>query len=385
MLAGAAAQLAGSLLLYKLMAPAQYGLYALFITFLSVVFSFGLLGAEQTFMRTCSIKDGRITINKNLVILLFICFLMGPAVLVLISSLVFMQAFSFIELYLVAIAAVMVMFGYNYQRISGRFVESQLINNFWRLCILFSLLAGILIGFEFKTVAVWIVVGLIISSSFFLYRFFQEKNIEIVRSGSDAFFIVKLSLSFLFSMGVLTALSFFDRYLIGAKFDIEIFGNFFFLQNVFVHPFVLISNYIGFKGLVEYKKYFNVKEFNKKIIFLLVLMPIVSAAYVAIIFYFDQVINLYFGFYSFFDLIIPLVVFGCIKLVYSYLSAAMGARGHAKNIFISNVVSGIFAFFMGVFLINVNVNIETVAWSMVILWLIRCTAYYIGIRRSVVK
>ena len=383
MLAGAAAQLVGSLLLYKLMEPDQYGLYALFITFLSVVFSFGLLGAEQTFMRTCSIKDGRVSINKNLVILLFICFLTGPAVLALISSLVFMQEFSSVELYLVAIAAVMVMFGYNYQRISGRFVESQLINNFWRLCILFSLLAGSVFDFDFNAIAVWIVVGLITSSCFFLYRFFQGKNIEIVNNNNDIVFVSKLSFSFLFSMGVLTALNFFDRYLVGAKFDLKMFGDFFFLQNVFVYPFVLIANYVGFKELVEYKKKFDINIFKQRLMLLIVVAPIVSCLYVAVVCFSDHFLSLEFGFLSFIWLIIPLVLFGYTKLLYSYLSAAMGAKGKTSHIFVANVISGVCALVVALILMQFDVAIEMIAWGMLILWLVRCAFYYIGVRRSV--
>ena len=382
MLSGAAAQLVGSLLLYKLMDPSQYGLYALFITFLSVVFSFGLLGAEQTFMRACSIREGTVKVNNSLIVLLVSCFFVGPAILVFISSIGFMKGFTTIELYLVAIISVIVMFGYNYQRILGRFVESQLINNFWRLCILFSLITGAYVGFELKVILTWIVIGLLVSAGFFICRFFITKNIEIVFDNNDFLSDSKLSLSFLFSMGVLTVLNFFDRYVIGAKFDLETFGNFFFLQNVFVYPFVLISNYIGFKELVAYKKFFDVKIFKKKLVLLVFVTPVISLIYVALVFFIDDFMSLGFISFDFIWLIIPLVLFGCSKLIYSYLSAAMGAKGKTSNIFLANIISGVFSAIVASVLILIDVNIELIAWGMLFLWLVRCACYYVGVRRS---
>ena len=383
MLIGAGVQFLSSLLLYKFMDPVQYGLFGLFVTFLSIAFSFGLFGSEQTFMRLCSIDDKRVVVSRNVAMLIILCLLFGPVVLATMASMTFLKGISVIELYLIALVAVVVMFGYNYQRMLGNFVESQLLNNFWRISILVSLLWGFFFDVSFEVVYFVIALSLVISAVFFLYRAYENSHVNIVINDDGVGYVSKLSLSFLFSMGVLTALSFFDRYLIGAKFSVKEFGEFFFLQNLFAHPFILIANYFGFKGLVEYKNKFDLRKFNKRVILLSISAPIMAAVYIWFIVLMDNFRLVPFGLSDSTSIIIPLALFGCTRLVYSTLSAAMGAKGNSIDVFIVNFISIIFAIGVAWNLIHIDASIEMIAWSMVLLWVLRCALYYFGIRRSV--
>ena len=50
------------------------------------------------------------------------------------------------------------------------------------------------------------------------------------------------------------------------RFGLSEMGNYFFYINIFLFPFMLFQNYIGFKEIIVFKKDFSQKMLNDKIV-----------------------------------------------------------------------------------------------------------------------
>jgi len=385
MILGAGSQLFSSILLYNILTPTDYGLYSLLLTYIATIFSFGLLGLEQTFLRLCVVRKGDVYINKYLGMLLFCGLFVGPLSLTVLAKLFFIKDMSIITLYCLSLMSAYLMFVYNFKRISGDFVASQFVSNIWKIGVLFSLFLFPFIKITFTYLTMVILVMFCLCSMYFLYQMYITP-VRILRAKSEQMNeIVGLSFSFLFSMGVLTVLSFFDRYLISIKFDVVLFGDYFFLVNVFVYPFVLFANYYGFRKLVEFKESFDFSLFKQELITLFVKVLFFGVCYICIVLFLSQTSYLAYDFYAFSGLIVPLVVFGGIKILYSSISAAMGARGHGRYIFQSNLITLFLVVVFGVTIFFIDVDIVFIAWIMVFLWLCRSILYFYSVVKFVVK
>ena len=126
---------------------------------------------------------------------------------------------------------------------------------------------------------------------------------------------------FFISLLTISLLGFGDRFFIESRFGLEILGDYFFFLNIFLFPFSLFQSYIGFKEIVSFKKNFSINLLNYKIINVLKSSFIFSIMLIFIFYLID-----YFNFYNLqifsnLDIIIPLIILGNIKMVYSLLSS----------------------------------------------------------------
>jgi O-antigen/teichoic acid export membrane protein len=384
MVLGAGSQLLTSLLLYKYLDPNSYGLFGLYMTFLSLVFSFGVFGAEQAFMRECQIQNERVSSSKNILLIVLVSFVLGPLLLAVSAYFTFLSQGNVLILLCLAYAGALVMMAYNFLRITQYFVYSQIVQNLWRFFIAFSLISVVIFNAGINFVLNMCLFGLVMAVIIFVFLYFRvsKNKLEISAEGMSFNSSVKLTVSFLFSMGVLTATSFFDRYFVGSSMSVEQFGEFFLLQNVFVYPILLLANYIGFKSLVRYKKELNLKQFNMDFFKLIIILPIIMLLYWYCVLIVDGFFDMGFYFSDKTNVIIPLLIFGIVKTIYSLLSAAVGARGSAKSIYLANFMSLLSVFIVGVVLINIDVTMEIIVWCMVVIWLLRSGFYYLGVRAS---
>lgn len=385
MVLGAGSQLLTSLLLYKYLDSNSYGLFGLYMTFLSLVFSFGVFGAEQAFMRECHIGNERVSSSKNILLIVFVSFILGPILLSISARFTFLQQGDVLLLLCLAYTGALVMMAYNFLRITQLFVFSQLVNNLWRFFLVFSLISVAVFNSGINFVMSMVLLGLVLSVIFFIFLYLKtsKQKLEISSEGMNFNSSIKMTISFLFSMGVLTATGFFDRYFVGSSMSVDQFGEFFLLQNVFVYPLLLLANYIGFKSLVRYKRELVLRQFNIDSLKLIVFLPCLMAVYGLLVVWVDEFFDLGFSFIDKIYVVIPLLMLGVVRTVYSLLSAALGARGSAKSMYIANFVSMISIIIAGVVLINTDVTMVIIAWCMVAIWLLRSAFYYLGVRAAV--
>lgn len=379
MLAGAAIQLMSSIVLYDFLNHREYTLYGLIITYISIVFSFGLLGIEQTFLRLSKITKENIFICKRTTRLLFFSFLLGPLILALTFSKIWIS-FSFIELYALGFLSSLTMFMYNYNRLKSRFFESQMLNNSWRISLAIPVLLAFASNSSYKVVYFSLLTSIIISISISLYLFIRYRRDLLIFKRKENKDTLQTCISFIFSMGILTCIGFLDRIIVGYQFPEEDFARYFFILNIFLSPFAILSSYIGFKSLVKFKKSFKIKSLNKEILKLLMASSCLSILFVFITLKADSFFKIGYELINETSLLIPFVMLGITKLVYSKLSAAMGAIGKYKYILYANIFSlTIVIFSLTMIFLSDDISLERIAWYMVLIWTSRSTFYYISI------
>ena len=382
MLLGVGLQLLTSIVLYEKLNSTDYAQFGQWLTFITAVSSFGLLGVEQSFLRTTHAIGNNIHIPKNVAFFIFYALCIGPAVLSFVFSYYWNQ--SFISLYVLALPASAVMFFYNFLRISKSFTLAQLINNLFRYFLLVILLyiafsLSIDAGDIYNTIFFGFVVALIFATGLVKAKY-NIKKAESVDS------LLGLTFSFMFSMAILTGLSSIDRFLVGGIFSKDEFARYFLLYNIFFSPFSIIGSYVGFKRLVTYKENFSFAFFNQALLKIFIRGLVFSGAYVITVWFVAHLIQYPLDIIGDINTIIALVILGLMRLIYSELSAAMGAMGNKKIILVANIASLILLIAAVVFFeLFHDISLSVVAWASCLLWFMRDVFYYIGVKQIALK
>jgi O-antigen/teichoic acid export membrane protein len=377
MMAGVACQLASSVVLYEILDPDTYAKYAYWITSITIVFSFGLLGLEQTLLRSAEFNGVAINIPRNVALYLLFCSIVGPIVISLFLSVYWGQEGW--AIYLLSIASVAVMFSYNFFRLIHSFVKAQVVNNIWRLLLVLPVFIGVSAEINENQLIGLLIISMLVGVAVAIF-YFMRSNIIIILA-DNLVNINSLSLSFIFSMAVLTGLNFFDRIVIGGG-EGEEFGRYFLIYNIFFSPLSVIATYIGFKKLILYKNNFSIGELHRSIVYLLFLFVPGVILYSALVIGIENFLNLGFNLGEDLNIVIPMLVLGCVRLCYAELSAVMGSRGSKSGIWLSNIASlAVLALIFFYVEQLVDVEVVLVAWLSCVLWLLRTIFYYLGVRR----
>ena len=157
--------------------PKEYGYYSVFITYLSVIYLFGILGLEQNLLRF-SFKKNDIIETQKIQIKLFYFVSITNA---LISSFLFLTFYSevkspFLLLLIASYCMIAQLFLSNLFRINANFVFSQIVANLWKiLLLLFSIIFFVFNIHNFETLTLLVLLSIIFS--FIIAKFFTKKHI----------------------------------------------------------------------------------------------------------------------------------------------------------------------------------------------------------------
>lgn len=376
---GAGAVFFSNIILKGVLTEFEYGEYSIFITFLQLCISFGLLGLEQVFMRVAEVsKNASIHIDKKLIIGTLVVGILASALL----SFFFVTYFFTLEinywlLFLLTFASAMTMFYYNVLRIRKDFSVSQLVNNSWKF-LLFIIAIFLFFQqekgatyfitlFSYIFIAIWIIFSVyIIKNIVFDYRIHLKMKT-----------ILSYSFHFTLSMITLTFIAFFDRFFIKGAFGSEVFGNYFYLSTIFYFPFSLIQGYIGFKELVYFKTHASTAIVKKKLVSVNVFSVLLAVGVVLV----SWLLNYYniipaISFESDWVLILFLLLLGITRINYSLLSSVMGAIGSVKLIRNANFQSLFFILLILLVGYRYITSIEIVAFSILLIWMSRIIIWY---------
>ena len=351
----------------------NYGTYSIFITYISLLSSFGMLGFEQTLIRTSKIKQ-KLEIEKSVilpsVISVFFVSIVG-SYLIINNYEIGLDYYYLLTLSTLVILTKLV---FNLSRMMSKFIFSQLSLNFWKIGLF--LITLYLVFFEIKIKILDLfqyILILFFVSGILIFPLF--KQIVVVHE-KKIIALIKQSLLFFLTLFTISLISFGDRFFIENRFGLSEMGNYFFYINIFLFPFMLFQNYIGFKEIIVFKKDFSQKMLNDKIVlaqkyslcFSIVL--IISLCLIEYLNIYDLQILLNL------DIIIPLIILGNIKVIYSLLSSAVGAVANDKMLIDINIKS-IFSIFLIIpciyyFAFNISITI----FFIITLWLIRSLIWY---------
>ena len=112
-----------------------------------------------------------------------------------------------------------------------------------------------------------------------------------------------------------------------------------FFLNIFLFPFSLFQSYIGFKEIVSFKKNYSITILENKIINVLKSSFIFSIILFFVFYLIDHYSLYNLEIFSNLNIIIPLIILGNIKMVYSLLSSAVGALSNDNMLYKINVQS----------------------------------------------
>lgn len=361
----------------------EYGEYSIFITYLLYIYSFGFLGLEQVMVRiTSATTFSKLEISKYLFTLLIIV----GAVFSIASSYFFNEYFFeanafLLEIITITIAVLYSQLFYNLYRLKSKFVFSQLFATFWKLPL------GVLILFfyfnqkgTFETVF-----NLFFYFSIFLILFYTIKLFSFFsfKKESDKKKIFSFWVYFLLAIGSITLITFFDRFFIKREFGNVAIGAYFYLANLFLFPFGLFQNYLGFKQLILYKeKYtwlFFLAQLKKGFLSSLLLAICLFVFCYAL----SKIGVVQIQFEESYAVILLFLILGTIKVCYSLASSAVGARisiDSFKKINISTIVATFILF--GLFYPFLKIDITIVVIFITVLWGLRLLIYLYFLRKE---
>jgi len=364
-----------NILLKDIFSPQEYGLYSIFITYCSLISSFGLFGLDQVFLRTSIIDENKIVVDSRLISMVLITVIGMSLIASAIISKYYDFEISYFSLILLSIFMILIKLSYNVSRLLSKFILSQLTLNLWKFSLPFIVVSSIYLGFEVDF-------SLIIKSLFYCclfslssyFLFYSNIKFKILEYSKKD--LMRLSFSFFMVLFISSIINFSDRFIIESKFGLEQIGNYFFYVNLYLYPFVFFSTYIGFRELVSFKKSFSMKLLNQKLInaFKLSILFLIGYFIFTIII---QRLDIYnFQIFEYKYLIILFLIWGVMKVLASLLSATVSAVFDEKDLFKLNKYSIIIILLACPFL-YFCISILNVVILYVLVWIIRAFIYYI--------
>ena len=356
----------------------DYGLFSIFITYISLLSSFGMFGFEQTLLRTTLIKN-KLEIQKNILYPSLIAICMSSCIGVFFMKSNYSINISYVLFLLLSVFVTVNKLSFNLYRLLSNFFLAQLVLNFWKIALTIVILYYILLSNNFSLEFIFSLVLVFLAFSI-LSLFGLNNKIQFIKQNS---FSTLLRKSFLFFISLLTIslLGFGDRFFIESRFGLEILGNYFFFLNIFLFPFSLFQTYIGFKEIISFKKKFSIGLLNHKIFKVLKSSFIFSLMLIFVFYLID-----YFGLYNLeissnLNIIIPLIILGNIKMVYSLLSSATGALCNDQMLYKINLKSilSLMLICPAIFFFS-NTLLITILF-VITLWLIRCIIWYVELTK----
>ena len=362
-----------NILLKEQISAYDYGTYSMFITYISLLSSFGMLGFEQTLLRTSEIKS-KLEIDKGIIFPSIISILFVSTIG---SYLMFNNydiQLDVLTLFIFSILVILTKLVFNLYRLRSKFTISQISINFWKIALFFIVGYYILFDIDFTIQDLFVSVfflfcisGVLILGMLNKVVFNYNKSwLELVKK-SSLFFLILFTISLI---------SFGDRFFIESRFGLSELGDYFFYINIFLFPFSLFQTYIGFKEIVSFKKDFSLKLLRSKII-----LASKYSSFFSIILFFSIYLVEHIGLYdlkitSNLNIIIPLIFLGNIKIVYSLFSSAIGAIANdtmLANINIKSILS-IILILPCIYYFSFNISITII--FIITLWVIRCLIWY---------
>ena len=362
------------------LSSSDYGLFSIFITYISLLSSFGMFGFEQTLLRTSSIKS-KLEIQKNILFpsLFVICLSSSIGVFLMKSS--FDINISYILFFLLSILIILIKLIYNLYRLISNFFLAQLVLNLWKIILTLIFIYFILYDYDISLNLIFHVVFALFSLSvFFVIKIYNKVRFKKLK---NSYSLIKKSFLFFVAVLTLSLMGYGDRFFIESRFGLIKLGDYFFYLNIFLFPFSLFQSYIGFKEIVSFKKNFSISLLNHKIYNVLKSSLIFSIMLVFIFYLID-----YFGLYNLqmssnLNIIIPLIILGNIKMVYSLLSSAIGALSNDKMLYKINLKSILSLILICPIMFYYSNTILLTILFVIILWIIRCFIWYFELNKKI--
>lgn len=354
-----------------------YSYFALFIIFSGYATSLSLLASEQVALRYTEIKENKTNIEKEILNIILLSSIAAAVIFFFLTNFLFNEIDGFvIMLCLVTFASSsLTTIAYNYHRLKSNFNKAQILLNLWKYllpaCFLTVYFFDITLNRE--TISSVLSICLLVSAVTSTYTLYINRDNIIVGN------LKKTSYKKLFmsQIGFLTSLSFlsmantFDKIYIEHFLSKKEFSDYFFTALVLMYPTLALSNYVGFKEFTKIKNgaYYAL---DRIIIRLTLMGCAIFVLNTSIIYALREHIPILWNP----GIITLLLIFSAARLPYSFLSAVMGAKATASQLFNSNVLCWCIALIgIGVFLL-ITKSLFNALFCTLCIWIMRDIVYY---------
>ena len=365
--------------------PIDYSKFAMILTFITLSYSYGLLGLDKVMLRLSSVENNTIFMNRYIKnISLPIMLLTIPTLTILLT---YYTNIGYLYSFCLSFFPTIFVFIYNLYRLKSEFNFSQIILNLWKFfLLLYLLIYSLFFDIDILNLKDLIIPIILIFSLLFIYSIYKlsKENFDFYDKSEN---IKKYLFQYFISLTILSIMGFGDRFLVEYFISLEQVGIFFFYLTITTYPFSLFQTYIGFKKIPEFKKKFNQKIFKNEIIksIFISIIPFITVIIMIFILnnipYFNQLkVDNY-------PLIFILTLLGVAKLISGILSAAMNIVSLPEDINKINIFTFLsFSLFIVLFLIN-NITLVDISIIFLIIWSLRNYFYikYINKRLENVK
>ena len=363
-----------NIILKEHLSSENYGLYSIFITYISLLSSFGMLGLEQVIMRNSKILSDKVIISKNLLIPIILSILFVS----ILGSYLFINNYNisatYIFLSIFTLLVILTKLISNLFRLLSMFIFSQIALNLWKLALFLVLLILIFRGESINIKDINSIIFLLLVVTMFM-AFFIIRRVKFSHTISIESFFSQAFL-FLLSLVTISLINYGDRFFIESRFGLDELGSYFFFINLFLFPFTLLQSYVGFKEIISFKLLYNhsllVKKLNQILRY--------SILFAIFLFVFAFLID-FFGFYKIdllknLQMIVLFLMLGIIKVIYSIFSSAMGAICDNKMLYKTNMYSIISILLLIPVIYYYATTITITIMFLIVLWIIRCIIWY---------
>jgi O-antigen/teichoic acid export membrane protein len=366
-----------NIILKESLSSNDYGLFSMFVTYISLLLSFGMFGFEQSLLRTSKIKS-KLEIDKSIVLPSIISIVFFS----LIGSYLMFENYEmkleYFSLFIFSIFVILTKLSFNLYRLISSFTISQLNLNFWKISLFFIIGYCLVfdVTYSIREIFIWIILLFSIN----LVSFFGLLNKIRFVSNENMLALIKKSLLFFMILFTVSIIGYGDRLFIESRFGLSSLGDYFFYLNVFLFPFSLFQTYIGFKEIIGFKKKFSFELLKKRVNLIFRYSFIFS-----LILFFTFFLVDFFGIYNLkmmcnLDIILSLIFLGNIKIIYSLLSSAIGAVSDDNMLVNINFKSILSIIIISPFIYFFSFNIFITIVFVIILWIIRSFIWYNQLR-----
>ena len=353
------------------MSAYEYGQFSLVLTFVSLIFSFSLLGLEQVMMRTAIVEEHGVKLDRKVISYLLPILIISALIFTFVLR-SYYPDISILELFLFVIFSSLLMFFYNLFRLKSAFSISQLVGNGWKIVLLFPILLIPTLGFDnFFSLLVFILGAVLCLTLFYGYK---TLSFELFKSTDQ---IYGLWFNFSITLLLLSLIGYSDRYLVEAYLGLEAVGEYFYYLTVILFPYMLFQNYFGFKELPQFKQGLTLELLYsklRKVILFSILLSLILLGFFLILNDFEELNQLHITNYI---LVLILMLTGIVKVLYSIFSAAIGARAKAEEIKRINLFTlGSIVVVIILLMTFSALSIELIALAYMFIWMIRVMISY---------
>ncbi|HLV46714.1 MAG TPA: hypothetical protein VKY32_06705 [Flavobacterium sp.] len=366
-----------NILLKEVLNEKSYGVYSLIVTFISIVYIYGLLGFEQVFLRYSQYgKPNIIATQKSF--LTFIYALVVVATILSLAVYIWQYAQYYDRIWLVALAVactIYSLFLFNIFRLNHQFVQAQLLANSWKIVLPFLALFFWLLKYKNADVLIGLILGTIVIITVFtgivVFKKIKFSFVELLpkKETNQSFF------HFFISISTLSLLLFGDRMIVEEHLGVVTLGDYFYLCNLVLAPYTLLQSYVGFRQLIQFKDDFSLKKFkkfNRQIIVFSLLLSILIAATIYVI----TIINLLnFDFQKHIATIALLIILGVIRLYSASILSAFEAKTSINTLKKTNILVILISIILLIILMIFFRTLNSIIIGFILLWFSRTMIY----------